>query len=137
MKNCVRLLCSVAVFALAIGGSFAGDEVTLEGSFVWSRTDGNRTGDVRAVFTPQGEDEWAVSFHFEWEDGPHVYTGTASGSLSEGALQGEVKADGEQKKASFRFSGTFADGTFSGTHANLAEDGSLRDTGTITLRAGD
>ena len=118
---------------VALGGTLAAEDVTLEGSFVWERQDDNRDGDVRAVFTPTGENEWNVAFHFDWEDGPHTYKGTATGSLSSGELKGAVEADGGHRKMSFRFTGSFENSTFTGTHAFLDKEGELRHTGTLTL----
>lgn len=118
-------------------GAIADDaaSVTLEGDFVWERSDGNHEGDLKAVFTPTGDGEWDVAFHFEWQDGPHVYAGTAKGSLTSGALEGEVENDNEERKTTFRFQGSFEDGTFTGTHAAIGKDGELKDTGTLSLNA--
>ena len=133
MTRIGRWILGLCVALLALGGALAADPVTLEGEFVWQRSDGNRNGDVKAVFTPAEDGAWTVAFHFEWEDGPHVFTGTARGSLKAGDLEGEVETDNEEHKATFRFSGTFTDGTFTGTHGVVQEDGSLRDTGTLSL----
>lgn len=127
-----RIAWLLAGLMLAILATSAEDTVTLEGEFVWQRTDGEKRGDVQAVFTPTGEAAWDVAFHFEWEDGPHVYRGTAEGDMT-GALGGAVEHDDPENKATFRFQGTFDDGKFSGTHGQVLEDGTLRDTGTITL----
>ena len=122
-----------AVLVLAILATQAGEPVTLAGEFVWQRTDGNHDGEVEAIFTPTAPGTWDVAFHFEWEDGPHVYQGTATGDLSTGTLAGEVENDNPDRKGTFRFTGMFEDGKFSGTHGVLQEDGTLRDTGTIRL----
>jgi hypothetical protein len=127
----VLLLLTAAV--LAGGSTSAADTVTLEGEFVWQRSDGDHAGGLRAVFTATGEQTWNVAFHFDWEDGPHTYSGTASGDLTTGKLEGEVVNDNPDRKQRFRFTGTFEDGTYSGTHGHVQEDGSLRDTGTLTL----
>ena len=133
MTRIGRWVLGLSVVMLALGTTFAAEPVALEGEFVWERSDGNRNGDVRAVFTPAEEGEWTVAFHFEWEDGPHVYAGTAKGSLETGDLEGEVENDSEENKATFRFSGSFTDGKFTGTHGVVQEDGSLKDLGTISL----
>ena len=124
------LLVSLAVFA----GVLAAEDVTLKGSFVWERNDDNRDGEVTAVFTPTGDTEWAVAFHFNWEDEPHTYKGTATGSLSSGELKGAVEADGDNHKMSFRFSGSFEDGLFTGTHSFVDKSGGLKHSGTLTLK---
>ena len=72
-----------------------------------------------------------VDFRFEWEGKPRVFSGTAVGSLSSGTLDGRVTND--TKEHTFIFTGSFEDGTFSGTHAVVAEDGALKDTGTLQL----
>jgi len=118
------------VFLAAVPG-FAGDEITLEGGFVWERSDGNEEGELKAVLTPTGEGEWDVSFYFDWEDEPHVYSGTCMGSL-DGELSGDITGDGD-RKPKFKFSGSFEDGKFSGTHERFGRDGELRATGTMTL----
>ena len=104
----------------------APDTQTLTGEFVWSG--GGASGDLEAVFTSTGEGTWDVSFHFEFRGRPHVYRGTAEGSLSQGELQGKVKNKGR----TFLFSGTVKDGKFRGTHAET-EGGREQETGTLTL----
>lgn len=136
MNRSTRLpvLAAAALLALAglAGTTAASEPVTLEGGFVWERSDGNQTGDLKAVFTPTGDGTWDVAFHFDWEDGPHVYAGTAEGSLTEGELSGRVNNDSEDRPGSFVFKGTVADGSFSGTHAWL-EGEEEKSTGTLTL----
>ena len=137
MKQLARFVLVVALFALAFGPSFAEEketDVTLNGQFVWARDDGDRTGDLKAVFTPTGENEWSVSFYFDWEDGPHVWSGTAKGSLTEGALKGEVNNDSEERPQTFRFSGSFTDGLFEGKHAGVRDD-KENELGSLTLKA--
>ena len=133
MTQRVRLFALLAILALAAVPGFAADDVTLEGGFVWTRDDGNHEGDLKAVLTPSGDGEWTVEFHFDWEDGPHVYTGTCNGSL-DGDFGGDIVADGERKMR-FRFSGTFEDGTFNGTHGFVDDEGGLKDSGTLSLAA--
>jgi hypothetical protein len=119
--------------ALVAGSAVASEAFTLEGDFVWDRSDGARTGDLKAVFTPTGEGEWDVAFHFDWEDGRHVYKGTAKGDITAGEFGGEVENDNPERQATFRFRGSFEDGKFLGTHGSLQKDGTLRDTGTMRL----
>jgi len=131
MTHAIRLLGLAVLLVLAVAPTFAGDDVTLEGSFIWAREDGERNGALRAVFTPTGKGEWDVAFHFDWEDAPRVFSGTCSGSL-DGELAGNVVSDGE-RKMNFRFTGKFEDGTFSGTHGLVTDEGGIRDSGTLTL----
>ena len=134
MKHHSRLLCGIAVLALFVTGTaVAANEVTLEGSFVWSRDDGDRTGPLTAVMTPDGDNQWKVAFHFTWEDEPHTYLGQATGTLGSGALEGTAKGDNPDREMNFRFRGEFENGTFNGTHTFVREDGSQRDGGTLTL----
>ncbi len=140
MKQLVRLASLFAVLSLVFtGAAVASDAVTLEGSFVWARSDGDSTGDLTAVMTPEGKDgeTWSVAFHFVWEEEAHVYLGTASGGLEEGPLSGTAEGDDPDHKISFRFSGQFEDGTFNGTHAFVQEDGTLKDGGSLTLAKAD
>ncbi|MEM8996776.1 MAG: hypothetical protein AAGF23_18470, partial [Acidobacteriota bacterium] len=112
--------------------TFAADAQTMEGEFIWERTDKNITGPLKAIFeTTEEANTWNVSFHFTFEGEPHVYSGTAKGELGTGALEGEVMSDGD-KPAPFIFEGTFTDGKFSGTHAGF-RDGNRRPTGSMTL----
>ena len=125
------------VIILALGlfaaGASAGDEEgqTLTGAFVWNNQD--RTGDLKAVFTEGENGKWNVAFHFTWEGEPRVFAGTAVGNLSEGELKGEVLTDGERQRT-FKFAGSFEDGTFHGTHHTVGNDGNERETGTLTLQ---
>jgi hypothetical protein len=134
MKKAVRSLAVAAILVLAVGICAAAEEITMKGGFVWEREDGNHDGDLTAVFTPAGDGQWKVAFHFDWEDGPHVYTGTCEGSLT-GELSGTVQSDGEDNTMNFKFDGEFQDGTFTGTHAFVTKEGEIKDGGTLTLAA--
>lgn len=136
MKQFVRIALCVALLAVAFGPSFAEGDVTLEGEFVWTRDDGDRTGPLKAIFTPaEGKNEWTVAFHFDWEDGPHVYTGTAKGNLKKGGLSGDVMTDNEERRGNFRFKGKFnKKGMFEGTHVSV-RDGEENPMGSLTLKA--
>ena len=134
MKLNFRWIALLGLFCLVAMPGFAGDEktVTLEGGFVWQRGDdeGDAEGALKAVLTPTGEGEWDVTFHFDWEDGEHVYTGSCMGSLG-GELSGKVQSDGE-REMNFKFNGSFEDGKFSGTHGFVNEEG-YKEAGTLTL----
>jgi hypothetical protein len=134
MTQRIRWAALLGLLVLTAMPALAGNDVTLEGGFVWEREDGNHEGDLTAIFTPKGEGEWSVAFHFDWEDGPHVYTGTCSGSLEEGELSGDIVSDGDGEMK-FKFSGAFEDGLFSGTHGFVTEEGDLKNAGTLTLAA--
>jgi hypothetical protein len=121
----------VGVVVLAACGVAPGADGprTLRGAYLWS--DGGSKGDLEAVFTPSGEGRWEVEFRFRYGGEPHVYSGTAEGSLSEGELMGAVKT--ENNGRTFTFRGTFREGAFTGTHAEVGDDGE-HPTGTLTLR---
>ena len=90
MKKAALLLAALALLLTAPSGTVLAEEITtLNGEFKWSQR--NSSGDLKADFTPTGEDTWDVSFHFKFRGEPHVYSGTAEGSLSEGELSGTVK----------------------------------------------
>jgi len=107
------------------------DPVILKGHFVWEKNGPDKNGDLRAEFTQIKEGEWTVSFHFTWEQKPLIYTGLAKGSLKNGSLTGEVKSD--NKKHSYTFKGTVANGKLTASHNYLDDDGIVKDTGTFVL----
>jgi hypothetical protein len=130
MRRATQLVAVVAAVALSSGLAIGGDEErTLTGSYHW--TDGGRKGDLKAVFTPTGEARWNVAFYFEFSGEPHVYSGTAEGTLAGGVLKGRVLNDGRNR--SFTFAGTFTEGEFRGTHAETTDDGEHA-TGSLSLK---
>lgn len=134
MKRSCLVLSLCLFFIMPVTGlALDKEDVTLNGSFVWARDDGDRTGDLKAVFTPGEEHDWSVAFHFIWEDEDHVYLGTANGNLESGALSGTAQSDSEDRQISFRFEGEFQNGTFNGSHGWINKDGSLERGGTLTL----
>lgn len=134
MQQLARSVIALALLTLVFpGAATSTEEVTLEGSFVWAREEGDLGGDLKAVMTPDGENSWKIAFHFVWEEQPHIYTGTATGSLTDGVLEGKAINDSKERPRTYRFSGTFEDGTFTGTHALIRKDGTERDSGTLTL----
>ena len=125
------LLALIAASILTAGLLVAEEATTLEGEFVWNAR--GSAGDLEAVFTPTGEDTWNVDFHFEFRGSAHTYSGSAEGSLSEGALKGEVQ--NENKERNFTFEGKFNDGEFNGRHSEI-KGGRAQSTGSLTLSAG-
>ena len=131
MRMAVRGLAVVIALVMSLGLVTGADEKrTLNGSFEWTAT--GKKGDLRAVFTPTGEGKWDVAFHFEFRGQPHIYAGTAEGTLKGGDLKGRVLND--EKDRTFIFTGSFTEGEFHGTHAEI-EDGSEHPTGTLTLKS--
>ena len=115
------------VLVLCLSGVQASETATLTGEYVWNA---GGSGDLRAEFTSTGDGTWDVSFHFKFRGRPHTYTGTATGSLSQGELKGTVK--NENRERTFTFTGKMEGGRFRGTHAEIT-GGSPESTGTLTM----
>lgn len=129
MKRTALFLAVLAALLVAPkGDTTAEGRRTLTGRYSWNQ---GSSGDLEAIFTPDGGGTWSVAFHFSFRGQGHVYTGTAEGSLSGGSLRGRVR--NENGRRAFTFRGTFSDGTFHGSHAEI-EDGREQSTGTLTLR---
>ena len=126
----VALFTVLSLTALCLVGATTGGEAekTLIGEYQW--TQGNTSDELKAVFTADGKSAWEVKFYFDFRDKPHVYTGRAQGSLTDGPLKGEVK--NESKRRTFTFEGTVKNGVFHGKHAEL-QDGEPYATGTLDL----
>ncbi|CAM2006636.1 hypothetical protein [Acanthopleuribacter pedis] len=122
-----------ALALLSLGFAMAGEpaKTTLTGSYVWNHIP-NEPGNLKAVFTPKGEKTYDVAFYFKFDGVNHVYSGTATGSLEDGNLEGKVK--NENKRRTFTFSGTCKKGSFSGVHSEIGRSGEKK-TGTLTLAA--
>lgn len=128
------LLTLAAGFAIALGALAAGQARadhdgahTMLGEYYW--TGGNTGGDLKAVFTPNGDGSWDVEFFFDFRDRPHVYAGTAEGSLTDGPLKGTVK--NENRRRSFIFDGVVVESRYKGRHAETTNG--ERRTGTLEL----
>ena len=88
---------AVVACALLVGGALAEESHTLTGQFVWYHQDGPE--DLEAVFTPTGAGSWEVSFHFTFRGQDHVYSGTATGSLSTAHTKCRSALPGHQLEA--------------------------------------
>ena len=123
---------ALAVVLLTLPGADAraDDEgsQTMLGEYYW--TGGNTGGELKAVFTATGEDTWDVDFFFDFRSKPHVYSGTAEGSLTDGPLEGTVK--NENRRRTFVFGGKVVESRFTGEHAEITQD--ERRTGTLELQ---
>jgi hypothetical protein len=130
MKTTGWILVAAAIASVAAGpASLAEEKRTLIGEYVWNNR--NTGGDLEAIFTPTGDGTWDVAFHFTFRGQPHVYSGTAEGSLTEGGgLKGTVL--NEDKSRKFTFGGKFEHGEFRGDHAEIT-GGREIDTGTLRL----
>jgi hypothetical protein len=123
------LLSFVALLLAGTAPNWADDNTqTMTGEY--RRLNERSRGEVKSVFTSTGEGTWTVSFHFDYRKKPHIYTGTAAGSLTDGKLSGKVL--NEDQSRTFTFEGTVENGAFRGTHAEVG-GGEARKTGTLTL----
>ena len=87
---------------------------TIEGTYNWS-AQGDRQHTVTAVFNETEPGKYKVDFSFKWGNKDHIYSGTAEGSLTNGKLVGNVRAD-DQPNRRFGFNGNSVKGVFSGDH---------------------
>ncbi|MEM7481053.1 MAG: hypothetical protein AAF481_07740 [Acidobacteriota bacterium] len=124
----ILLLGAVAALVLTASLVAAPDQQVLKGEYFW--TYDNTRGDLKATLTPTGENTWDIAFDFRFSGEPHTYKGTATGSLDNGSLAGTVK--NENGRRTFTFEGSFDDGRFEGTHAELRK-GKERSMGTLWL----
>jgi hypothetical protein len=131
-------LCSLLAVCVLCNASLAAADAdkpapsyTTEGTFIWSRN--NASEPVKAVFTKtEAADTYDVKFYFKWSKKEHIYSGTATGQLKDGKLEGTVKADDQNR--SFGFTGTCKDATFSGSHHEKS-GAKEQATGTITWKS--
>ncbi len=123
---------SFAVLALLLPafGTVAGDQQTLTGMYVWNS---GRPSSLKAIFTASGEDRWDVAFHFRFRGNAEIFSGTATGDLSEGRLEGRVRNRNGSGSRTFTFNGEFDNGTFRGRHAEIFGNRESS-TGTLTLK---
>ncbi|MEM1206617.1 MAG: hypothetical protein AAGN66_25505 [Acidobacteriota bacterium] len=131
MKKTATAILAISTLLLATTPLFAAESQTLTGDFIWERSDDSISGDLKAVFEPTGDAAWNVSFHFTFDEKKHVYSGTATGSLTEGELKGRVMSDGETPQP-FEFEGSFNEGAFEGVHKGFRQ-GEPTPTGTLRL----
>lgn len=100
----------------------------LKGTYQWN---GGSRGPLTATFAPDGENQWQVSFRFTHGGSSYTWDGTASGSLTRGALEGRVR-DSRSGRV-FTFEGDFDDaGRFEGRHSEV-HSGGAQSTGTMRL----
>ena len=124
----------LALVSCLVAGTFytaPKDDVTLSGQYIWKRDDNNIPGDLKAVFTPAGDDSWDVVFQFDWKDEQRAWRGSATGSLENGYLEGEGMEERDRERT-FSFRGNVKDGVFTGEHGSQ-RGGDWRKSGTLTL----
>jgi hypothetical protein len=120
----------LALISLGTAAAWQLAKVEMDGSYVWNVSPRD-PGNLRAEFTPNGDNQWNVSFYFRFNGQNHVYTGTASGNLENGPLTGEVA--NESKRRNWTFEGNCSNGKFTGTHTEIYRDGGTKRTGTLEL----
>ena len=131
MKRTVLSFVALALLIPVLGTvADTGDEQTLTGTYVWNS---GRPSTLKAIFTTTGEDRWDVAFHFRFRGRPEVFSGTATGNLSDGKLEGRVKNRNGSGPRTFTFRGEFENGTFRGKHAEVFGRRESS-TGTLTLK---
>lgn len=129
MKGLVLLLAALLLPAAASGAD-AGGERIFTGIYTSEYQD--RPASLRAIFSPQGDEQWSVVFHFTHAGARHAYRGTAWGDLSSGELIGRVQNEGRNRLFAFRceFDGVKCEGT----HAEIGRGGREQETGRLTLK---
>ncbi len=125
---------SLAAAALLIPAFFAiadaGEKQILTGTYVWNS---GRPSTLKAIFTASGENRWDVTFHFRFRGQPEIFSGTATGDLATGKLEGRVRNRKGNGPRTFTFRGEFENGTFRGRHSEVF--GSRESsTGGLTLK---
>ena len=126
-------LLGVIVFGLSGSGLAVepeGQKVTMKGEYVWAR-EPDKTGPVEVEFTKVADGQWDAVFQIVWREEKHTYIGHANGSL-DGQFDGQ--ASEKDKGDVFKFTGSFADGKFTGSHCFIDKDkNTCKDSGTMTL----
>lgn len=120
---------AVAATPAATPASAGAKGVRLTGSFSWTGRPAKQ--DLRAVLTPDGTNGWKAVYEFTWDKRKHNYTGTVTGHLDNGEVQGEANADDARR--SFSFKGQAKNGVITFDHFETT-GGASRATGTGTLR---
>ncbi len=131
-----RTVALAIALSFIIGGTFVfaeKEDITVKGSYVWARQDKDIPGDIEAVFTPDGKNQWNVVWSFEWEGEMRHWAGKATGSLKSGELEGEATEERDRKRT-FVFKGSVEDGVFNGEHGAMRE-GKMNVLGTITFKS--
>ena len=126
------LLLAASALLLPVFAAVAevGDQQTLTGTYVWNS---GRPSTLKATFTATGDNRWDVAFHFKFRGRPEIFSGTATGNLATGKLEGRVRNQRGSGPRTFTFRGEFENGTFRGRHAEVYGKRESS-TGTLTLK---
>ena len=131
MKKIALSFVALVLLVTALGAvADAEDQQTLTGEYVWN---GRSPGDLEAIFTAKGDNRWDVAFHFRFRGNAEIFSGTATGDLAAGKLEGKVRNGNGKGGRTFTFEGEFEDGTFRGNHAEILGS-RASSTGTMTLK---
>lgn len=122
----LMLAIAVALAAVVSTGAIAGNQQTFTGEYQWA--DGG-SGELTAVFKPEGDDRWKVKFKFRFGGKSHNWSGTAVGSLT---TNGTVTGTAEWGKRTWEFDATLEDGTLRGSHTETTGERRY-DTGSFAL----
>jgi hypothetical protein len=134
IKQLFALLSTITILLIFTHTAVAKD-VNLKGTYKWVRKKGNTSGNIVATFTQTGKNQWKAAFKFNWKKTPHVYTGTATGSLTDGKIEGKIFND--TKKRTFTFTGVVKNGVLKATHKEIKKRKGkeiIIDTGTIEMK---
>lgn len=134
MKLKSGLLCLLGIIALgSLNAADSTDPTTLTGQFIWNKQQ-DKPRELKAVFTPDGPQKWKAVYTFlnpVAKDQPVTYTGTVTGDLQNGQINGTSIAEGG--KRTFELQGTAEKGVLTFTHSETTNH-RVTPTGTGVLK---
>ena len=116
------LLTSLALVAAVLIGS----SETFTGTYDWNQ---GGKDELRAEFTPSGENSWNVKFKFRFSGRNNTWKGTAEGSLADG---GELTGTATNGSRNWIFEASIRNGVMKGVHTEI-QRGNEYKTGTFEL----
>lgn len=125
-----RLIVSLLLLAVAgiVSSTLAvSTPKVFTGQYDWR--DGG-TGDLSAEFKPDGDNQWRVTFRFDFDGSSKTWKGKAEGNLEDGS---EVTGTASWKSRDWGWTATIEEGTMRGKHTELKSRGRTYDTGTFEL----
>ena len=122
----MRRFALLLVLLLATIPVLANEKQNFTGSYQW---DNGGTGKLTMELKPKGDDEWKVTYRFEWGGDKRSWKGTATGSLEDGtSVLGTAKWSGRN----WRFEAEIVDGKMTGVHTEVNDKKSFK-TGTFEV----